>query len=86
MADRIRLISQLDQHVHNLKATKARSQFILNSEHLNLNIYRYEPAHYLELVEAENKVGEHAAEYEIWKDFKEREALRHHYELWHAQE
>ena len=49
MIDRFNLIAKLDGLVHNLKATKARSHFILK-ENLNLNIYKYEPTDYLELV------------------------------------
>lgn len=50
MIDRFNLIAKLDGLVHNLKATKARSHFMLK-ENLNLNIYKYEPTDYLELVE-----------------------------------
>lgn len=56
--------------MHNLKATKARSHFIL-SENLNLNIYKFEPTDYLELVE-HNCDRTHTAEYEKYKDFKKR--------------
>ena len=39
-----------DTLVLNLKATKARSRFIQQTN-LNINIYKYEPSDYLELCE-----------------------------------
>ena len=84
MIDRFNLIAKLDGLVHNLKATKARSHFMLK-ENLNLNIYKYEPTDYLELVE-QNEQQQHPAEYEKFKDFKEREHQRHQHEIWLAQE
>ena len=50
IADRIKLTCSQDTLVHNLKATKARSRFIQQAN-LNVNIYKYEPSNYLELVE-----------------------------------
>lgn len=84
MADRIKLIYQLNHLVHNLKATKARSSFIL-SENLNLMIYKYLPTDYLELYE-ENESQSYPAEYELYKEFKEKEIVRHEHERWLAQE
>ena len=57
--------------MHNLKATKARSKFI-QSYNLNLNIYKYEPNDYLELVE-ENEKPQYPAEFDLYKDFCEKE-------------
>jgi len=71
MSDRIKLIFQLNQLVHDLKATKARSSFIL-SENLNLHIYKYEPTDHLELIEENGKLI-HNEEYEHFKEFKEKE-------------
>ena len=85
MFDRNMLIAKLNELVHNLKATKARSYFIQHHARLSLNIYKYEPSDYLELVE-ENESQTFPAEFEVYKDFKEREAQRHEYEQWMAQE
>ena len=82
MADRIKLIYQLNHLVHNLKATKARSSFIL-SENLNLMIYKYLPTDYLELYE-DNETQSYPAEYELYKEFKEKEIVRHEHERWLA--
>lgn len=84
MSDRIKLIAKQDELVHNLKATKARSSFI-QQVNLNLNIYKYEPSDYLELVE-ESEKQKYPAEFELFKRFKEKEMERHEYERWLAQE
>jgi len=84
MSDRIKLIVKLDELVHNLKATKARSSFI-QAVNLNLNIYKYEPSDYLELIEG-NEKQQYPAEFELYKYFKDKELERHEFERWIAQE
>ena len=71
-----------DTLVHNLKATKARSRFI-QQVNLNVNIYKYEPSDYLELVE-ENQLQTFTAEFEQYKEFKDKEQQRLEYERWLA--
>ena len=73
-----------DTLVHNLKATKARSRFIQQAN-LNVNIYKYEPSEYLELVE-ENSTQTYPVLFEQYKEFKEKEHQRFEYERWLAQE
>jgi len=70
--------------VHNLKSTKARSRFIQEAN-LNVNIYKYEPNDYLELVEADGKLV-YPGEFERFKEFKEREQAKVAYDKWIAQE
>ena len=70
--------------VHNLKATKARSRFIQQVA-LNVNIYKYEPSDYLELVE-ENQPQTYPLVFEQYKEFKDKEQQRLEYERWIAQE
>ena len=70
--------------VHNLKSTKARSKFI-QDVNLKINIYKYEPSQHLELVE-EGETREYPKQFELYKDFKEKEAFRIEYEHWLANE
>lgn len=70
--------------MHNLKATKARSRFIQQAN-LNVNIYKYEPSNYLELVE-ENEQQKFTLQFEQYKEFKDKELKRLEYERWLAQE
>lgn len=69
----------------NLKSTKARSRFIQQAN-LNVNIYKYEPSDYLELVEDKKGTQSYPVLFEQYKDFKEKELKRLDYEKWLAQE
>ena len=84
LADRIKLTVTQDTLVHNLKATKARSRFIQQTN-LNVNIYKYEPSEYLELVQ-EGEMQTFPLQFEQYKEFKEKELQRLEYERWLAQE
>ncbi len=70
--------------MHNLKATKARSHFI-QSAHLNLKIYKYEPTNFLELVRGDEKPN-YPKEFDEYKHFKDKELERLNYEKWLATE
>ena len=84
LSDRIKLTVTQDTLVLNLKATKARSRFIQQTN-LNINIYKYEPSDYLELCE-ENQTRRYPKLFEQYKEFKEKERQRFEYEQWLAQE
>ena len=71
ISDRIKLTVTQDTLVHNLKATKARSHFIQNAN-LNVNIYKYEPSEYLELVEG-SQTQTYPLMFEQYKEFKDKE-------------
>ena len=85
LADRIKLTVTQDTLVLNLKSTKARSRFIQQAN-LNVNIYKYEPSDYLELVEERTGTQSYPLLFEQYKDFKEKELKRLEYEKWLAQE
>ena len=46
-------------------------------------IYKYLPSDYLELYEEDEKQS-FPAEYELYKEFKEKEIVRHEHERWLA--
>ena len=68
--------------MHNLKATKARSRFIQNTN-LNIAIYKYEPSDYLEIV-GEDVPQKYPVMFKQYQDFKDREMQRFEYERWLA--
>ena len=71
LKERIQMAYNQNSLVHNLISTKARSRFI-QEVNLNVNIYKYEPSEYLELVVADKKPV-YPEEFERYKEFKERE-------------
>lgn len=82
LSDRIKLTVNQDTLVLNLKATKARSRFIQQAD-LHIEIYKYEPSDYLELIE-EGKTRSYPQLFEQYKVFKDKERKRFEYERWLA--
>lgn len=80
LSERIKVAVSQNTLIHNLKSTKARSRFIQEAA-LNVNIYKYTPSNFLELVE-DNQPQKYPEMFEEYRDFKDKEAARLEYEKW----
>jgi hypothetical protein len=69
--ERIDLCMKQNVIVNNLRRIKARSKFIMNAQ-LDLNIYKFQPNDYLELI-ANNEKSKYTAPYEEFKEKQKKE-------------